>query len=295
MPVIQDRVSLAVETILLATDFTPASERAAAYVKALAKRFSSMVEIAHVFDPSKVVNYEEAILSLPLVERRQNSNDYLEHLQTDFTDAGIKTHIASSEGHWVGASLLKVASEHRVDLIVSGTESKHGIMRRTLGSTAEELMRRATCPVLTVGPHAKPPMQGPLVFRSIVFATDFSVGAAKAAVFALSFAEDSGAHLYFCHVVAPRPGDQGEDPVVDDMFRAALAKMVPEHSYDWCSPECVLEHGQAAEGILTLAKRVDADLIVLGPRKASFWLDHVENGTTPDLLAEATCPVLTVC
>jgi hypothetical protein len=34
---------------------------------------------------------------------------------------------------------------------------------------------------------------------------------------------------------------------------------------------------------------------VLGARNASFWLTHVEHGLTPDLLAEATCPVMTVC
>ena len=39
----------------------------------------------------------------------------------------------------------------------------------------------------------------------------------------------------------------------------------------------------------------DADLIVLGARKASFWVEFVRTGLTPALLAEATCPVLTVC
>jgi nucleotide-binding universal stress UspA family protein len=57
----------------------------------------------------------------------------------------------------------------------------------------------------------------------------------------------------------------------------------------------VVEHGNAAESILELANRVHADLIVLGARNASFWLTHVEHGLTPDLLAEAKCPVMTVC
>ena len=295
MPVIQNDVAVGIDKILLATDFSIASEKAAAYAKALAKRFLSAVEIAHVFDPSKVINYEEAILSLPLPERRQNSNDYLERVRIEFMDAGIKAHTVSPEGHWVGAAILKVAKDDHVDLIITGTQSKSGTERWLLGSTAEEIVRRAMCPVLTVGPNVVSPKAGPLVFKSIVFATDFSVESAKAAALALSFAEDSGAHLYFCHVVAPYPGWQREAPIVDVMFQAALEKLVPNSSYDWCSPECVLEHGDAAKGILAVAEQVDADLIVLGPRKASFWLDHVEHGTTPNLLAKATCPVLTVC
>ena len=99
MPVIQDRVSVSVETIMLATDFSPAAEKAALFAKALARRFASTVEIAHIFNPSTVDSYEETILSLPVDERRQNSQDRLESLQHDFLDAGIKARGVSTEGH----------------------------------------------------------------------------------------------------------------------------------------------------------------------------------------------------
>ena len=158
----------------------------------------------------------------------------------------------------------------------------------------EELIRHAACPVLTVGPHAKQPEDGPLIFRTIVYATDFSVEAAKAAVFALSFAQDSGAHVYFCYVSKSEPLP-GESETFDGPFKAALNKMIPESVYEWCTPETVVKYGVAAEAILELADRVNADLIVLGARNASFWLTHVEHGLTPDLLAEAKCPVMTVC
>jgi len=82
---------------------------------------------------------------------------------------------------------------------------------------------------------------------------------------------------------------------MDSNFKAGLQKMIPESTYEWCTPETVVEHGNASKAILELAERVGADLIVLGARQASFWLTHVEHGLTPDLLAEATCPVMTVC
>jgi nucleotide-binding universal stress UspA family protein len=120
------------------------------------------------------------------------------------------------------------------------------------------------------------------------------VEASKAAVFALSFAQDSGAHLYFCYV-ARAEATAEERKTLDAPLKAALHKMIPESSYEWCSPETVVEHGDAGEAILELAERVHADLIVLGARNASFWLTHIEHGLTPDLLAEAKCPVMTVC
>lgn len=293
MPVLQ-RVSVSVKNILLASDFSSASEKAAAYAKGLALNFRSNVEIAHVFDPSVVTTYMESILGLPVKERQHISNESLERLEKDFAAAGIEARTSLPEGHRPHVALLKLAREHDTDLIVAGTHSKWGLERLLVGSTAEELIRNSFCPVLTVGPHAKQPAEGPLVFRTIVYATDFSPEAAKAAVFALSFAQDSGAHIYFCYVARSESTPE-EKKTADATFKAQLSKMIPESTYEWCSPETVVEHGDAAESILELAERVQADLIVLGARNASFWLTHIEHGLTPDLLAEATCPVMTVC
>ncbi len=295
MPVIGERVSVSINKILLATDFSSASEKAASYARALARHFSSTVEIAHVFDPSVVTSYEEAIIGLPVNERRRISNENLERLRDDFSASGIDARTISPEGHRPYASLLKAAEEHEVELIVAGTQSKSGLERLILGSTAEQLIRSAKSPVLTVGPNAKDPGDAPLVFQTIIYATDFSSEAAKAAVYALSFAQDSGAHLYFCYVLGLQAATSWRREVLDGAFQTALKRMIPESSYDWCNPECVVEHGDAAQAILELAERVRADLIVLGARKASFWMTHVERGLTPDLLALATCPVMTVC
>jgi nucleotide-binding universal stress UspA family protein len=78
MPVLQQSVALSIENILLATDFSVASEKAGAYAKALAKRFGSALEVAHVFDPSVVTSYEEAIVEIKAIERKQIADENLE-------------------------------------------------------------------------------------------------------------------------------------------------------------------------------------------------------------------------
>jgi nucleotide-binding universal stress UspA family protein len=295
MPLIEEQVSVSVKKIMFATDFSTISDKAASYARALARRFSSTVEIAHVFDPSVVTSYPEAIIGLPVKERRQISNKSLEHLRDDFAASGIDTKTASPEGHRPYAALLKVAKEHEVDLIVAGTQSKSPVERLVLGSTAEQLIRNAECPVLTVGPKAKPFGDAPLAFQAIVYATDFSAEATKAAIYALSFAQDSGAHIYFCYVRCSQNGLPTASDCLDSAFQREMEKMVPECCYDWCSPEFVVEHGEAARAILDLAAKVNADLIVLGAHSASFWLTNINPGLTPNLLAQATCPVMTVC
>ena len=294
MPVLEERVFVSVSKILLATDFSSAAAKAAGYARALARRYRASVEVAHVFDPAVVMTYEEAVIGLPAAERREWADHELKQLQEEFTGAGISAQAVLVESHRAGEGVLKVAVDDGVDLIVAGTESKRGVERLLLGSTAEKLIRGANCPVLTVGPKAREASDGPLRFERILYVTDFSPEAARAAVYALSFAEDSGAHLTLCYVFDEEREEEGVRGVLNMGFRAALEKLIPETGYDWCSPECVVEHGVAAEAILGLAKRMKADLIVLGARKSSFWLTHVERGLTPDLLAEASCPIMTI-
>jgi nucleotide-binding universal stress UspA family protein len=295
MPVIGERVSVSVGKILLATDFSSASDKAASYAKALARRFSSIVELAHVFDPSIVTTYEEALIGLPINERRKTGIENLERLRSEFSSCGIESRATLPWGHRPASELLRIAREQDVDLIVAGTHSKSGVERLIVGSTAEQIIRNAECTVLTVGPKAKPVDDTPLIFRNIVYATDFTAPAKKAAIYALSFAEDSGAHLFLCHVIGPQEPTAAGQEFSDGAFQRVLKKMIPESAYDWCDPECVVEHGYAGEAILRLAERVQADLIVLGTRKASFLLTHIERGLTPELLAHATCPVMTIC
>ena len=293
MPVLQ-RVSVSLKNILVATDFSSVSDLATSYAKALALNFRSSVEIVHVFDPSVDTAKLEGIYRVPAPERRQLCVEGLEKLQRQFSASGIDVRTALPEGHPAQDALLQFARQHETDLIVAGTHSRSGLERLVLGSTAEQLIRNAVCPVLTVGPHARLPQDGPLVFRTIVYATDFSVQASKAAVYALSFAQDSGAHLFFCHIAAVDSTPEERDEL-DNIFNSALHKMIPESVYEWCSPQTIVKHGHPAPAILELADNINADLIVLGARNASFWVTNLEHGLTPDLLAEAKCPVMTVC
>ena len=277
-----------VERILFATDFSAASNNAASYARALARRFSSSVEIAYVFEPTSVKSYEEAIVGRTEEERRRLIEDKLEHLREDFSAFGINARTMRREGHRASISLLKIVTEQRIDLIVAGTHSKSDMERLVLGSTAEQLIRSAACPVFTVGPHAKQPP--PLFFERIVYATDFLFEAAKAAVYAVSFAEDSGAHLYVCHVLGKQEASSSTRKLPDSAFYSALKQMIPDSSYDWCNPECVVEHGDAAEAILELAARVHADLIVLGAHKDWSWLTPEDCGIVPSVWSRATAP-----
>jgi len=292
MPIIGEPVSITIQSILLATDFGPASEKATAYAKALAHRFGSTVTLTHVIDLSVTTYSDNTPIDWSINEMRRVSGENLGHLQRKLL--GIETRVEKLEAFSPSSSILAVARSLDTDLIVMGTTSKHGLKKFVLGSTAESVIRGAGCPVLTVGPNAEAPSGDPLGFQNIIYATDFSPQAAKAAVYGLSFAQDSGANLILCHILEQKMGLE-ERSRQEKMFMTQLKQLIPESAYDWCNPKCVVEYGNTAETILALADKVNADLIVLGSRKSSFWLTYVEEGLTPALLTKAKCPVLTVC
>jgi nucleotide-binding universal stress UspA family protein len=275
------------ERILLATDFSPCAEIAQAYAVGLALHDSSTLELTTVVKLPSL----DALSECALDSFRRASEEDLRRMAEPVS--GVKVTRKVIEGFQPAAVIVDEAVDFGADLIVLGTTSKHGLKKLALGSTAEEVIRTAYCPVLTVGPHVQRPAGGAVSFQRIVYATDFSAQAAKGADLALALGHSEGAKVYLCHVLADKAA--AKDGAEDARYVSFLKALVPESAHCWCDPECVVEHGKAAEAIVALAARVKADLIVLGARKASFWVEFVRTGLTPALLATATCPVLTVC
>ncbi len=291
MTVLGNPVEVSLDNILFATDFSASAKTAKSYVQALAERYQSRVRVMHVIDLSAAFRAPAAGLSMDVL--RRIGGESLSRVKSELTSERIHVEAVLTEATDPAAEILKAAHDGSA-LLVIGTRGYKGLARLVLGSTAEQLIHQATCPILTIGPGVRAPKL-PLSFQRIVYATDFSPEAAKACVFALSFAQDFSSHLYLCHVL-PEPAGihQMDDYELNARFTAALQRLIPDVARECCEPECVLEHGCAADGILLLAERVNADLIVIGTRKASHWFDNFKTGVAFQVISSSHCPVLTI-
>lgn len=287
MRTIDRQTKVKFERILLATDFSAAAEVAQSYAVGVAKHDTSTLEIATVVTLPSL----DAISECALDSVRMSCEQDLRRLSSQISGVTVKHRVL--EGFQRAAAIVDEGITSYADLIVLGTTSKHGLKKLALGSTAEEVIRTASCPVLTVGPGVKPPPPGPVSFQRIVYATDFSSQAAKGVDLALSLGQIEGTKVYLCHVVDDHDKTKCKDCETKSI--SALKALIPESAQCSFEPEFFVEHGKASSAILALAARVNADLIVLGARKASFWLEFIQTGLTPALLAGAACPVLTVC
>src|SRR5260370_42206260 len=95
--------------------------------------------------------------------------------------------------------LGRIVQEHEIDLLVVGTHGRGGVRKLFMGSVADEILRHAACPVLSIGPNVSCKPNGEIQFHHILFPTDFSEESLAALTYAISLAEDDQAQLSLLH------------------------------------------------------------------------------------------------
>jgi len=134
---------LPIKTILVATDFSPMSEHAFRFAGALARDYGARLIAVHVVHSPAAVYAETAVF----VDEPDFSaaREALGALRLP----GVDVEYRLMEGE-PASTIVQVADETHCDLIVMGTHGRGGILRVLMGSVAEDVLRQAPCPVMTV-------------------------------------------------------------------------------------------------------------------------------------------------
>lgn len=273
--------------VLFATDFSPASESALRYAVEIARRYGSTVYAVHVMQP-EVYPLASPPTWVKLAEAEEEfRRTSTQHLENQLQDLPHEVIIETGE---VWRALSGLIQEKEIDLFIAGTHGRKGFQKAMLGSIAEEIFRRARCPVLTVGPDVSSKVRTAELNR-ILYATDFSTESLVAAPYAISLAQEHRAQLILLHVI-----EKANDEEVKAL-RHTLADLVPFGADLRTEPDCIVERGAPAAKILEVARGHGADLIVLGVRGSKDYpqtIPRLVRSGSYRIVAEAACPVLTV-
>jgi nucleotide-binding universal stress UspA family protein len=286
------------KNILFATDLSECANKALPYALSVARRHGATVHAACVMPTSSALLYMEASdwESVAAAEQKQIS-DCTATLEEQVRD--VPHHVMTPTGNTCDA-LAQIIKEQSVDLLVVGTHGRTGVRKFFMGSVAESLLRRAECPVLSIGPNVSGMPLRETRFRHILFATDFSQESLSALPYAISLAEEEEARLLLLHVVSEPASGIVDLESTTKFLERRLKGLIPAEADFWCHTDCLIEFcpqfGSPAERILQIAESRSADLIVLGvrPVRGNFGLATHLSGTTTQILTQATCPVLTV-
>lgn len=145
---------IALNNILVATDFSEPAAAALTYGRALARMFAATLHVVHVVGDLSRLAYgaDGYITTLPDMQRDVESaaRDQLTTLLADEDAAKLPTRPVLITSNATAAAIIEYAARKRIDLIVTSTHGRGGVAHLLMGSVAERVVRTAPCPVLTV-------------------------------------------------------------------------------------------------------------------------------------------------
>jgi nucleotide-binding universal stress UspA family protein len=287
--------------ILCPIDLSDISPHVVDHAVLLARWYGAEVTVLHVASPIRIPVTDVAVAGagLPVTlteEEIQEARQRVVSCLASASGGGGDVRIASGQP---ATQIVELARALPADLIVMGTHGSGGFVHLVLGSIAEKVLRQATCPVLTVPPHARTTSRLP--FKRILCPLDFSDPSLSALEFAFSLAKEGAAELTILHVFEWPDEPRTTRPIATPEFRQALERdaiarlnqLVPEAAKEWCFPTMRVAHGKPYREILGAADADDSDLIVMGVHGRNALDLMLFGSTTNQVVRRATCPVLT--
>lgn len=295
--------------ILFPTDFTPHARAALKYAAAFAHSGGGRVVLFSV----QSANVPANLLALPdhIFEEQDNKSllqirSEVRNLLADPLFKGLEVEPVIVAGD-PAPEIAKAVREYDIDLVTVVTHGRKGLSRALWGSTAEEIIAEAPCPVLTIRPpqHDFAEHRGDrseICLNKILLSTNFRPASAAATQVATQLANQTGAQLHAVYVI----GDYLEQ--ISAAFpEGGLNALTHLRSYvqermtqlargDGAGAIPHIVEGRPYEEIVSLAAKTDADLIVIGTsvHASLFGGTPVLGSEIERVVRNAPCPVLCV-
>jgi universal stress protein A len=147
-----------IQHILVPTDFSPSADRALEYAITLAQPLQARLTLLHVCHPTPwaMGDIPASSLEAYLQGREADAQHQMQAAQERVHQAGLPCDSVIVEGIPY-QTIVDLAGNRGVDLIVRGTHGRTGLLHVRLGSIAERVVQLAPCPVLVTRGAPEPP------------------------------------------------------------------------------------------------------------------------------------------
>ncbi len=277
------------DRLVVPVDFFPLSDRAVGYARRIAERHGAELILAHVSQPvSPMAVPEAAWYHLEAAQNKEHQQ--LEQMGAKLRAEGINARTLTLSG-LLQEEIPCCSQQACSDLIVLGADINSGIERLLFGCDSEVLLRQAGCPVMVVGPKARPAPDQEWHPRDILCASDLRPQSAEAAVFAWRLARQYEAAFTLLHVEHKTSKHSGE---ARQHFEQALGQILPEGDSPISALHAVPAQHSPCSTIVAEARRRNSDFIVIGAHACSHAATRLQRGIATQVISEASCPVLVV-
>jgi nucleotide-binding universal stress UspA family protein len=278
-------------TIVAATDFSDAANRAVWRATLIARKHGAQLHLLHVTTPLALYPGQEINPSADEAPMHERFAVMAQMLSAHY---GISVHLAQRIGR-AHTQIADYATTVGAELVAVGARGESSMPRLLLGSTASRLLRVRRGAVLIVRGEPTQP------YAQVLAAVDFFVHTQAVAKWARKLAGDAQVRLL--HVLEainesglrPRDSDDVSTRRRQDQMRAIAENLMADlHSRLGGEADKRIESGHPPARILECAKDWQSDLIVLG-RQGSIGLEEFLLGSvSKNVIQAADCDVLVV-
>lgn len=138
------------ERIMVPLDGSSVAEEAIGVAAEVARRFDAELLLLRVFAPPVLTPGNTVDVEALMETERQAFISYLEPLQPE----GVRTRVLAIQAGSSAEGILATIDLEKVQLVVMTSHGRTGVKRFLFGSVAEKVVRRASCPVLTIGSNS---------------------------------------------------------------------------------------------------------------------------------------------
>lgn len=144
----------AIRRVLVPIDFSDPSRLALDHAKELAMTYGAEIHLLHVVEEIALPGaYGMEPISYAVPDIIESTEKALGEMAEQ--DIGYEHVRVESLPGYPSTSIIDYVDEHAIDLVVIATHGRTGLDRLLLGSVAEGVVRRASCPVFTVKAYGK--------------------------------------------------------------------------------------------------------------------------------------------
>ena len=263
------------------------------------------VILLHVIDIDKAYSRADwgGIVNLTSIHQAatEELSSYAEYLQSE----GIKVKSAIATGPLV-SEIIRIGQDEGVSLIVAGRQKRSRLGDLFIGSTTDEIVRKAAVPVLVTKYHTLTEIEGEVVerfcvnmFQKVLYAVDWSPSTERAEEYLPLLQQLGASEIIIVHIAddlvkkSALRNDETPEPI--DVRTEKLGSLERElHEKGFQAKAYLLEEGNPHQAINRIATEEDVSLIIMGSQGKGFVEGILGGSVSQRVVERSEKPVLVV-
>lgn len=271
--------------ILVPTDFSPVANNGIAQAVKIAKTLNASVTVLHCMDLAN--QYSDEGLGAPYLnsfntffsDLKKDTENKLTKIKNTYKDQ-VEIQAIYLEGN-PKYQLADYANDNWYNMIVMGTEGSDGLSEVLFGSVAEKVVRRALCPVLSIGKN-----NTDVKLDNLALVSDFTENTSTGYAKMTDTIKDLHSNLFLVRINTPFNFESTSyvNRIMDDFALKNQISMYEKIQYN---------HERFEVGVYEVAKDNNIDVVVIGTHGRSGITHLFKNSVAEDVVNHLDLPILT--